>query len=187
MKAFKSPESVLVVIHTPELQVLLLERAAHAGYWQSVTGSQEDGESLLATAALWFAPALVVFRHVAPVDAVMASLRAVLKNVLPFLLYGLIQLVLAVAASIPFGLGWLVLLPVMLLSGIMLPITRGFAPDWLYWVSRCNPVAYVVDAARAAFLGDFTSWHFWIGTLITVVMVVVGLAVSTRAFARQSS
>ena len=80
-----------------------------------------------------------------------------------------------------------ILLPVMLLSGIMLPITRGFAPDWLYWISRCNPVAYVVDATRAAFLGDFASWHFWAGTLITVAMVAVGLAVSTRAFARQSS
>jgi dATP pyrophosphohydrolase len=51
MTGYKRPVSVLVVIHTPQLQVLLLERAAHAGYWQSVTGSQEDGESLLATAA----------------------------------------------------------------------------------------------------------------------------------------
>jgi hypothetical protein len=71
---------------------------------------------LLATAALWFAPALVVFRNVPPVEAVMTSLRAVFKNVLPFLIYGVIQLVLAVVASIPFGLGWLVLLPVMLLT-----------------------------------------------------------------------
>jgi hypothetical protein len=71
---------------------------------------------MLATAALWFAPALVVFRNVAPVDAVMTSLRAVIKNVLPFLVYGVIQIVLAVVASIPFGLGWLVLLPVMLLT-----------------------------------------------------------------------
>lgn len=47
---YKRPVSVLVVIHTPSLQVLLLERAAHAGYWQSVTGSQEDGESLRDTA-----------------------------------------------------------------------------------------------------------------------------------------
>ncbi len=48
--SYKHPVSVLVVIHTPELQVLLLERAAHPGYWQSVTGSQEPGESLLQTA-----------------------------------------------------------------------------------------------------------------------------------------
>jgi dihydroneopterin triphosphate diphosphatase len=37
----KIPESVLVVIHTADLQVLLLERADHPGYWQSVTGSKD--------------------------------------------------------------------------------------------------------------------------------------------------
>lgn len=40
----KKPVSVLVVIHTPQLEVLLLERARHPGFWQSVTGSQEDDE-----------------------------------------------------------------------------------------------------------------------------------------------
>lgn len=48
--AYKRPESVLVVIHTADLQVLLLERAKHPGYWQSVTGSRESGESLIETA-----------------------------------------------------------------------------------------------------------------------------------------
>lgn len=47
---YKRPESVLVVIHTPDLQILLLERAKHPGYWQSVTGSREDGEPFLDTA-----------------------------------------------------------------------------------------------------------------------------------------
>ena len=51
MTGNKRPVSVLVVIHTPELEILLLERARHPGYWQSVTGSQEDDESLIATAA----------------------------------------------------------------------------------------------------------------------------------------
>ena len=46
----KTPISVLVLIHTTDLQVLLLERADRQGYWQSVTGSQEQGESLLETA-----------------------------------------------------------------------------------------------------------------------------------------
>lgn len=50
MTAYKRPISVLVVIHTPALEVLLLERASHPGYWQSVTGSQEEGEALVATA-----------------------------------------------------------------------------------------------------------------------------------------
>lgn len=46
----KKPVSVLVVVHTPALDVLLLERSAHPGYWQSVTGSQEGGETLADTA-----------------------------------------------------------------------------------------------------------------------------------------
>ena len=49
-RQFKIPISVLVVVHTADLQVLLLERADHPGYWQSVTGSQHEGEALEDTA-----------------------------------------------------------------------------------------------------------------------------------------
>jgi dATP pyrophosphohydrolase len=48
--AFKLPVSVLVMVHTPALEVLLLERADRPGFWQSVTGSQNEGESLHDTA-----------------------------------------------------------------------------------------------------------------------------------------
>jgi dATP pyrophosphohydrolase len=49
--AFKLPESVLVVVHTPALEVLLIERATNPGFWQSVTGSREpDDPDLEATA-----------------------------------------------------------------------------------------------------------------------------------------
>ena len=48
---FKIPVSVLVLVHTPALEVLLLERADWPGFWQSVTGSIEhEGESLRETA-----------------------------------------------------------------------------------------------------------------------------------------
>jgi dATP pyrophosphohydrolase len=47
---FKLPVSTLIVIYTPELEVLLLERADRPGFWQSVTGSQHAGESLRETA-----------------------------------------------------------------------------------------------------------------------------------------
>jgi dATP pyrophosphohydrolase len=43
----KIPESVLVVIHTPELEVLLLERADQPGFWQSVTGSKDAADEPL--------------------------------------------------------------------------------------------------------------------------------------------
>jgi dATP pyrophosphohydrolase len=46
----KIPVSVLVVIHSADGQVLLLERADAPGYWQSVTGSQDPGETLVETA-----------------------------------------------------------------------------------------------------------------------------------------
>lgn len=46
----KQPLSVLVVIHSAALEILLLERSLHPGYWQSVTGSREGDESPLDTA-----------------------------------------------------------------------------------------------------------------------------------------
>jgi dATP pyrophosphohydrolase len=46
----KIPVSTLVVIYTPALDELLLERADHPGFWQTVTGSQDEGESLAQTA-----------------------------------------------------------------------------------------------------------------------------------------
>ena len=50
MTAYKTPVSVLVVIHTVAGEFLLIERAAHPGYWQSVTGSREGDEALIDTA-----------------------------------------------------------------------------------------------------------------------------------------
>ena len=52
MQQYKIPRSVLVVIHTADLQVLLIERAAAPGFWQSVTGSLDrEDEALAVTAA----------------------------------------------------------------------------------------------------------------------------------------
>lgn len=45
MKNYKTPVSALVLIHTPDLQVLIMERADKAGFWQSVTGSIEGDET----------------------------------------------------------------------------------------------------------------------------------------------
>lgn len=50
MNAYKQPVSALIVIHTAALDILLIERAAHPGYWQSVTGSREGDEPLWHTA-----------------------------------------------------------------------------------------------------------------------------------------
>lgn len=66
--------------------------------------------------AVWYAPALVVFHEVAPFEAMKASFFVSIKNFVPFLVYGLAVLVLAVIASIPLLLGWLVLTPVLYAS-----------------------------------------------------------------------
>ena len=52
MPQFKIPESVLVVIHTAELEVLLIERADKPGYWQSVTGSKDSLDEALEQTAM---------------------------------------------------------------------------------------------------------------------------------------
>ena len=62
--------------------------------------------------AYWFAPALVVFRGDEPMAAMKASFTASMRNFPPFLVYSLVGLVLAIIATIPFGLGWIVLAPV---------------------------------------------------------------------------
>ncbi len=72
--------------------------------------------SVLLYMALWFAPALVALRGTAPVDAIKQSFFGCLKNVVPFLIYGIIMMVLSIVATIPLGLGWLVLGPVAIAS-----------------------------------------------------------------------
>ncbi len=62
--------------------------------------------------AVWFAPALVVFHELGPVEAMKHSFLGCLRNILPFLVYGIIYTLLAILATIPLGLGWLVLGPV---------------------------------------------------------------------------
>ncbi|TMH88921.1 MAG: NUDIX domain-containing protein, partial [Betaproteobacteria bacterium] len=49
--SFKLPVSVLVVVHTADLEVLLIERATRPGFWQSVTGSLERGDEGVDAAA----------------------------------------------------------------------------------------------------------------------------------------
>ncbi|HEX8010839.1 MAG TPA: BPSS1780 family membrane protein [Casimicrobiaceae bacterium] len=62
--------------------------------------------------AIWFAPALVMLGGMAPVAAMKTSFQGCLRNVVPFLVYGVVGIVLAILASVPFGLGWFVLAPV---------------------------------------------------------------------------
>lgn len=66
--------------------------------------------------ATWFAPALIVLHEVAPLAALKASFYACLRNWIPFLVYGVVLMILGIVAAIPFGLGYLVLVPVLVAS-----------------------------------------------------------------------
>ncbi len=66
--------------------------------------------------AYWFAPALVVFHDVKPVEAMKLSFNACLRNIVPFLVYGLISMVLMLLAMLPLGLGLLVMIPTITAS-----------------------------------------------------------------------
>jgi uncharacterized membrane protein len=63
--------------------------------------------------AYWFAPALVVLNGETPFGAIRKSFAATWLNFGAFLIYGLIYIGLAILATIPFGLGWLVLGPMI--------------------------------------------------------------------------
>lgn len=143
-------------------------------------------------------------------DGVVTLVQAVLM-VLIALLFGLrapwqgvavgllIMLVLGMAlASVSYAVGLrlksedafapllnAVVLPVVLLSGILLPM--DLAPDWLFTLSRINPFTYIVEAERAAFLGDFGSDSVLYGGLATVALAVLAVVWGTRTFQRENS
>jgi len=75
-------------------------------------------------------------------------------------------------------------LPVLLLSGILLPMS--LAPGWLQGISDVNPLKHVVEGARSFFNGEYTSGTAWWGLGLTVVMVVLGWWFGVRRFKRES-
>lgn len=66
--------------------------------------------------AVWLAPPLLLFHELSAYQAIRTGILVALRNLLPFLVYGLLVLVAAVLASLPLLLGWLVLLPVLYAS-----------------------------------------------------------------------
>lgn len=71
---------------------------------------------MLVAAAYYYAPGLVYFANLSAVDAMKQSFAACLRNWLPFLLYGLVAIVIMFLGVLPFGLGLLVVLPVLFAS-----------------------------------------------------------------------
>src|SRR5215217_3929955 len=72
--------------------------------------------------------------------------------------------------------------PVLLLSGILLPLQ--FAPGWLEDVAKWNPFSWAVDGTRALFAGDVGNDKVWQGLLIVAVLTVLAVWWAAREFAR---
>jgi len=79
----------------------------------------------------------------------------------------------------------MVSVPVLLLSGILLPMT--LAPKWLLRLSQANPFSHIVDAARAAFRDDLGNISLVIGLACAAGLAVFGLWVANRTFQRESA
>ncbi|MDE3720778.1 ABC transporter permease [Nocardiopsis sp. N85] len=75
-------------------------------------------------------------------------------------------------------------MPLMLLSGVLLPM--DLAPGWLYTLSRLNPIAYVVDAERALFAGEWSA-AVGIGWAVALILTVLVLGLGSRAMRRISA
>ncbi len=63
--------------------------------------------------AMQFAPMLVYFRDVPPIKAMKLSLNAFIRNVAPMFVYGMAFMLMALLASMPMMLGWLILMPLV--------------------------------------------------------------------------
>ncbi len=79
----------------------------------------------------------------------------------------------------------MVVVPLMLLSGIMLPMTLG--PGWLQGIARATPFRYIIDAMRSAYAGQYANTVMVEGVAVAIGMAIVCLWFATRAFVRENA
>ncbi|HEY0451344.1 ABC transporter permease [Actinophytocola sp.] len=77
--------------------------------------------------------------------------------------------------------------PLLLLTGILVPITTQLAPNWLYVLSRINPFAHIMDAERASFRGDYTVDGLLTGSVVLFVITVLAVWWGARTFQRENA
>ena len=75
--------------------------------------------------------------------------------------------------------------PLMLLSGIMLPMTLG--PGWLQDISKASPFRYIINAMRVAFQGHYANSTMYEGLAVAVGMTIVCVILGSRAFLRENA
>jgi ABC-2 type transport system permease protein len=139
----------------------------------------------LVTQAVVLVLAGVAFGMRAPVLGVLAG-------------FGFIILVAVGIASVSYATGLLtksedafapmvntIVVPLMLLSGIMLPMTMG--PGWLQGLARATPFRYIIDAMRSAYLGNYTGTIMVEGIAVAIGTAALCLWLGSRAFLRENA
>ncbi|MEU9505062.1 ABC transporter permease [Micromonospora sp. NPDC048170] len=143
--------------------------------------SLRDVVSLMVQAVIITLLALLFDLRVSLVDLLLAYLMlALIALMTSAISYGIALKVKSEDALAP--LMNTVAQPVLLLSGILLPLT--FAPGWLQGIAEWNPFAWAVDGTRALFVGDLGDDKVWQGLGIIAVLAAAGVIWAARQFAR---
>jgi len=79
----------------------------------------------------------------------------------------------------------MVVVPIMLLSGILLPMTLG--PGWLQGIARATPFRYIIDAMREAYAGHYANPIMIEGILVSVGFAALCLWIASRVFVRENA
>ena len=125
--------------------------------------------------------------------ALVFDLRVFLGNLL--LAYLMLALISLMTSALSYGIALVVksedalaplmntvAQPVLLLSGILLPLT--YAPGWLQGIADWNPFSWAVDGTRALFRGDLGAPAVWQGLVIMAVLAAAAVGWAAREFAR---
>jgi len=125
--------------------------------------------------------------------ALIFDLRVYLGNLL--LAYLMLALISLMTSALSYGVALVVksedalaplmntvAQPVLLLSGILLPLT--YAPGWLQGIADWNPFSWAVDGTRALFRGDLGAPAVWQGLIIMAVLAAAAVGWAAREFAR---
>jgi ABC-2 type transport system permease protein len=140
---------------------------------------------IIAQGALLSLVAVVFFGLEAPIESLVAGVAvvALLGGAFSALSYGAALKLKSEDSFAPVING--LLLPVLLLSGILLPM--ALAPSWLQTVADINPLTHVVDGVRAMYIDDLASADVLLGTLITLGMLLLGVFYGWRVFRQESA
>jgi ABC-2 type transport system permease protein len=140
---------------------------------------------ILVQGALLSVVAVVFFGLEAPVEglAIGVAIVGLLGGAFSALSYGAALKLKSEDSFAPVVNG--LILPVLLLSGILLPMT--LAPGWLQTMADVNPLTHIVDGVRALYRGDMGSTDAWLGAVLTIGLLVVGVFYGGWVFRRESA